>query len=141
MALTQFSGSLLWLQLCGLAAALCDGVVPAYVQAAFHRDLVYQPTRLRARWTTTARVAAHVIPYEEDGARWVCRGYPENAGSFRWAGSCGISAILQVTKRSRDCWSVEYFGDPETKYHRLALAACSEPCEPAATATARSARS
>lgn len=130
MALTQFSGSLSWLQLCGLAAAFCKDVVSQRTRMAFLPHLVYQPSHLE-HWSTNAVRAAHVIPHRQGS---VTNGYAVTHSSFfRWVRLIGTGEV-RARKMYGDRWALEYEGLADTEWHRLVRDACDEPTEPAATA-------
>lgn len=140
MALTQFSGSLTWLQLCGLAAALCEGILSSGDRRTFRADLIYQPSHMAERWMAGAEAVAHVIPRQDDSSIRSIRGYAEGPSIFfRWAMTPGGMDAIRAKKMVGGLWVVEYQGEADTAWHRLVRDAYSEPCEPAATAAVRSA--
>ena len=137
MALTQFSGSLTWLQLWGLAYEAPCNVVAQRVRVACRYDLVYQPSHMADWRVASAEAVAHVIPYSR--GEFACRGYAEGPSSFfRWAGlDANGKCEIRTQKMSGGLWAIEYEGPADIRWHRLVRDACSEPTELAETAAVR----
>ena len=123
MALTQFSGSLSWQQLCGLAYAFSERSVGLRTRLAFRGGLVYQPSHMADLWVASAEAVAHVIPYSR--AEFVCRGYAEGPSFFfRWAQLDGTGEVR--AKKMSSGISLKLSGAPSVPYITLVASSSSK---------------